>query len=90
MENLDWVVADCSQEPLMYCPERLMNRAESSVFVERGIHGAEYDPPDPIEVDFADVALDAWYADWGMQPGRRGSLSPAQRNRICSTAQKTG
>ena len=41
-----------------------MNRAESSVFVERGIHGAEYDPPDPTQVVFADVALDAWYADW--------------------------
>ncbi len=57
-------VAGCSAYPLMYCPERIMNRAESSVFVERGIHGAEYDPPDPIAGVFADVALDAWYADW--------------------------
>ncbi|OGO18784.1 MAG: hypothetical protein A2Z14_00275 [Chloroflexi bacterium RBG_16_48_8] len=56
--------AGCNVEPMMYCPERIMNRAESAVFVERGIHGAEYDPLDPIEVDFADVALDAWYADW--------------------------
>jgi hypothetical protein len=57
-------VAGCSTNPLMYCPERIMNRAESSVFVERGIHGAQYDPPDPTAVVFADVALDAWYADW--------------------------
>jgi hypothetical protein len=57
-------VAGCNTDPLMYCPERIMNRAESSVFIERGIHGAEYDPPDPTEVVFADVALDAWYADW--------------------------
>jgi hypothetical protein len=57
-------VAGCSEEPLMYCPERVMNRAESAVFVDRGIHGAQYDPPDPTEVVFADVDLQAWYADW--------------------------
>jgi hypothetical protein len=60
----DGYVAGCSTDPLMYCPERIMNRAESSVFVERGIHGAEYDPPDPTAVIFDDVALNAWYADW--------------------------
>jgi hypothetical protein len=57
-------VAGCSEEPRMYCPEGIMNRAESAVFVDRGNHGAEYDPPDPVEVVFADVGLDAWYADW--------------------------
>jgi hypothetical protein len=56
--------AGCSHDPLMYCPERVMSRAESSVFVERGIHDAEYDPVDPTAVIFDDVALDAWYADW--------------------------
>jgi parallel beta-helix repeat protein len=54
----------CSTDPLMYCPEQVLNRAESAVFVERGIHGAEYDPPDPTVVVFDDVSLDAWYADW--------------------------
>ena len=54
----------CNTDPLMYCPEKVMNRAESSVFVERGIHGAEFDPPEPTEVIFADVGLDAWYANW--------------------------
>jgi hypothetical protein len=57
-------VAGCSTDSLMYCPERIMNRAESSVFVERGIHGVQYDPTDPTVVVFGDVALEAWYADW--------------------------
>ena len=56
--------AGCSTGPLKYCPERTMKRAESAVYVERGIHGSEYDPVDPIEVVFADLALDSWYADW--------------------------
>lgn len=56
--------AGCNTDLLMYCPEKIMNRSESAVFVERGIHSAEYVPPEPTEVVFADVALDAWYANW--------------------------
>jgi parallel beta-helix repeat protein len=56
--------AGCSTDPLMYCPEQVLKRSESAVFVERGIHGAEYDPADPTEVVFEDVTLDAWYANW--------------------------
>jgi len=56
--------AGCNSDPLMYCPEHILNRAESAVFVDRGNHGADFDPPDPIEVVFADVALTDWYADW--------------------------
>jgi hypothetical protein len=56
--------AGCNSDPLMYCPDHILNRAESAVFVDRGNHGADFDPPDPTEVIFADVALDAWYADW--------------------------
>jgi hypothetical protein len=57
-------VAGCSSDPLMYCPEATMTRAESAVFVERGIHGAEYLPPDPSEQVFSDAPLSAWYAKW--------------------------
>jgi len=57
-------VAGCSESPRLYCPEEIMNRAESAVFVDRGNHGAAFDPPDPTEVVFADVALEAWHADW--------------------------
>ena len=42
--------AGCNTEPLMYCPEQVMNRAESAVFVERGIHNADYMPPEPSEI----------------------------------------
>jgi hypothetical protein len=56
--------AGCNTDPLMYCPENIMNRAESAVFVERGIHNADFVPPEPTEVVFEDVALDAWYANW--------------------------
>jgi len=56
--------AGCNTDPLMYCPEATMNRAESSVFVERGIHAASYDPPAPTSQVFADMSLDSWPAKW--------------------------
>jgi len=56
--------AGCSSDPLMYCPETTMNRAESAVFVERGIHTASYVPPQPASQVFADVPLDSWSVGW--------------------------
>jgi len=57
-------IAGCSASPLMYCPETTMNRAESAVFVERGIHAAAYSPPVPATQVFADMPLDSWAAGW--------------------------
>ena len=56
--------AGCATDPLRYCPEQAMNRGESSVFVERGIHTASYNPPTPASQAFADLPLDSWAANW--------------------------
>jgi hypothetical protein len=60
----DGFVAGCSADPPLYCPENGMTRAEGAVFVERGIHGGGYLPPDPGSQVFADVPLTEWYAKW--------------------------
>jgi hypothetical protein len=57
-------IAGCSSDPLRYCPESAMTRAESAVFVERGIHTAGYLPSQPGERVFEDVPLEEWYAKW--------------------------
>jgi hypothetical protein len=57
-------VSGCSSNPLLYCPEAGMTRAESAVFVERGVHGAGYIPAAPTQVVFADVPLWEWFAKW--------------------------
>ena len=41
-----------------------MTRGESSVFVERGIHGAGYTAPNPSAQVFDDVPLNEWFAKW--------------------------
>jgi hypothetical protein len=57
-------VAGCSLDPPLYCPEDTMTRAESAVFIERGRHGAAYQPPNPTSQTFADVPLAEWFAKW--------------------------
>jgi hypothetical protein len=56
--------AGCNADPLMYCPETTMNRAESAVFVERGIHAASYTPPGATTQVFDDMPLESWAAGW--------------------------
>jgi hypothetical protein len=65
-------VAGCSADPLRYCPEQILNRSESAVFVVRGVLGADFDPPQPTERVFADLPLDHWSADWVTQLWNEG------------------
>ena len=60
-------VAGCQASPVrLYCPDRILNRAESAVFVERGQHGAITDPPypSPATATFTDVPLSHWGLGW--------------------------
>lgn len=56
--------AGCSTDPMLYCPEQVLGRSESAVFIERGIHGSAYYPEEPAHPVFADVGLSQWYANW--------------------------
>ena len=56
--------AGCGYNPLLYCPDVPMTRAESSVFVERGIHGVEILPTQPSTQVFDDLPLDEWAVKW--------------------------
>jgi len=61
----DGFVAGCSSDPLLFCPDNTLTRAEGAVFVERGVHGASHDDPPPPSVQvFMDVPLMEWYANW--------------------------
>jgi hypothetical protein len=59
-------VAGCSSTPMMYCPERILTRGESSVFILRGTYGAIVDPPHPppAEPSFQDVPPGYWGYGW--------------------------
>jgi hypothetical protein len=60
-------VAGCQTTPTrLYCPNNILSRAESAVFVERGQHGAIASPPYPTPVTptFGDVAQGFWGFGW--------------------------
>jgi hypothetical protein len=54
----------CGVDPLIFCPEKPMDRAESAVFIGRGLHGAEFTPLEPETRLFFDLPLDSWAAKW--------------------------
>jgi hypothetical protein len=60
----DGFIAGCATNPSRFCPEAMTNRAEMAVFVERGDHGGGFEPAEPTQQVFADVAPGAWYAKW--------------------------
>jgi hypothetical protein len=56
--------AGCGEDPLRYCPDQAMIRAESAVFVGRGLHGADFEPAMPEGSSFADVPAEYWGLGW--------------------------
>ncbi len=59
-------VAGCSADPRLYCPDQILLRSESAVFVLRGSYGAIADPPYPApsKATFKDVKSSFWGFGW--------------------------
>jgi S-layer homology domain len=57
------VTGGCASDPLLYCPESLVTRAQMAVFLLRGEHGAGFTPPAPVG-RFRDVPAQHWAAGW--------------------------
>ena len=59
------VTTGCSTNPPMYCPEDSVTRAQMAIFLERGVHGSEYQPPAVGNgTGFNDVSTGYWAAAW--------------------------
>jgi Tol biopolymer transport system component len=55
----------CNISPLMFCPDEVMNRAQSAVFMLRGNFGAGYNPPEALDHLFADDwSPGTWAEKW--------------------------
>jgi hypothetical protein len=67
------ITQGCGVNPLIYCPERVVNRAEMAVFVLRALEGIGYAPP-PASHFFADVPVAGkeWMEPWIDEFYRRG------------------
>jgi hypothetical protein len=56
------ITGGCGTNPLIYCPENSVTRAQMAVFLEKGLHGSSYSPPDMIPT-FTDIG-GHWAEDW--------------------------
>jgi hypothetical protein len=59
------ITSGCVTNPLQYCPEGTVTRAQMAVFLERGMNGSSYSPP-PVagSTGFGDVSPDYWAGPW--------------------------
>jgi hypothetical protein len=58
------VTGGCLLNPLRYCPDANVSRAEMAVFLLKTLLGKDYLPPAATGTVFADVAIDAFAAAW--------------------------
>jgi len=78
------VTNGCSTNPPMYCPEDAVTRAQMAVFLERGVHGSDYQPPAVgSSTGFNDVSTGYWAAAWIKQLAADGITLGCGNNNYC-------
>ena len=71
--------AGCSTDPLMYCPDTILDRAQSAVFMLRGQMGSTYSPPPAPWDTFADDwAGFEWAEPWAEGMWQEGLTAGCQ------------
>jgi len=83
------ITGGCATNPLMYCPENTVTRAQMAVFLERGMKGASYTPPGAAGNVFGDVSRSYWAAAWIEQLARDGITSGCGAGNYCPEAAVT-
>lgn len=84
------ITGGCGTNPLRYCPESTVTRAQMAVFLERGIHGSSYSPPAiGSSTGFTDVPLDYWSGAWIKQLAVDGITSGCGGGKYCPEASVT-
>ena len=61
----------CSRDPLLFCPDKPVTRAQSAPFLLYTLEGTGYSPPAAVGV-FADLPASNPFAGWVEELVRRG------------------
>ncbi|MFN2304485.1 MAG: S-layer homology domain-containing protein, partial [Anaerolineales bacterium] len=79
------ITTGCSQNPLMYCPESPVSRAQMAIFLERGMKypNQAYTPPPATGSIFGDVPAQAFASDWIEQLFADGITSGCGSGNYC-------
>jgi hypothetical protein len=57
------ITGGCATNPLQYCPDDVVTRAQMAVFLLRALHGSAYSPPSAMGI-FSDVPAGSPFASW--------------------------
>lgn len=74
------ITAGCQAVPPLYCPENDVTRAQMAIFLERGKHGADFEPPHYTEASFTDVPFGSFAFDWIEKLKEDGITTGCQAN----------
>jgi hypothetical protein len=78
------ITGGCGTNPLTYCPEGTVTRAQMAIFLERGIHGSSYNPPAVGgSTGFGDVSTAYWAAAWIKQLAMEGITGGCGSGNYC-------
>jgi CSLREA domain-containing protein len=84
------ITGGCGSNPLIYCPEATVTRAQMAVFLERGIHGTSYNPPAVGgSTGFGDVPVNYWAGAWIKQLAAEGITGGCGGGNYCPEAAVT-
>jgi CSLREA domain-containing protein len=78
------ITGGCSTNPLSYCPEGTVTRAQMAIFLLRGIHTSSYAPPGVGDsTGFGDVSTIYWAAVWIKQLAAEGITTGCGNGNYC-------
>jgi len=77
------ITGGCSTNPLNYCPNNTVTRAQMAVFLLRGIFGSSHTPPSATGTVFADVQSNAFAASWIEQMVDEGITAGCGGSNFC-------
>jgi uncharacterized protein YdeI (BOF family) len=77
------VTGGCSTNPLNYCPNAFVNRAQMAIFILRAKYGNTYAPPAASGTMFNDVPAGHWAGAWIEQLANEGITGGCGNDNYC-------
>lgn len=77
------ITGGCSTNPLNYCPNTQVTRAQMAIFLETGMNGPTFTPPDATGTVFHDIPADHWAARWIEQLAADGITGGCGNGNYC-------
>ena len=83
------ITSGCTTNPLNYCPDASVTRAQMAVFLLKAKHGSAYTPPASSGTVFTDVPQSHWAVAWIEELAAEGITSGCAAGLYCPESSVT-